>query len=1167
MAAGRKAPANRAPRASAGVPRDEALQRLQEAFAVLKQTQQGRGHGLEDCAHAVAADGLMRHPSSDVRLWAAKCLAEVLRIFVPSPPLERDRMRPVLELFLEQLACLKDPNSPSYTDAFGLLERVTEVRCFMLAFDCPEPEALIAVLVTTCLAVCRGAKAHTSVHGRLENTLAPLLINVLGEADEIPRPALEALLEELTADRKASAAGLVRRVLGGLACRSAALPINDFMNKALFADGADMSQERLEGLLCAAYELFAIEPALVARVVPNLQADLQCASPDRRRAVTALVGQLLAHRHKGEDSLQLASIAGLVDRYRERLGDADDGVRMTALEGTSAIMQSAITTSEEHESDTLPSSASAAESLREKVADRCLDPNDAIRLRAVEVITDVALASEAGLALTLPVLPDACRRILDKKPRVREACAEAAAQLYAKHALPKWTGGKGQAAQKLNWIPQLMCEAYFAFCNARLGYVAQLEELVEQHFLGCGAGLSAEERALAMLGFYSSASQGPEASKHGLGVLLSKKRDAHEVLRSFIQARGAKGSPLAEQDAGALALVLHQPAGAPERPQHARLFDQMLRLSPTMDDKYARSESVLAHIHALDAVRDKSLWAQLEKLLDPMIQESTTSLSSLLQELDRLLRVHRLGELAPLVRRALLSTWLLPDQVAVLLDSWSSKSSEIAPLAAQSAGLAKFFPGAFMAFLKELAKQLPDASAEDAKVLLRIMAACAKGTDRLGPCDPPLEADNLSQTLLEALHLVGDTLAMRASFSRKVAKILLLLPGDCRSTVSAELLKWTKGAADESGKALALELAAAILEQHKCRPEAFPRTDNSSWLAEARRILCSQNSGNEAMSEVQCAAADLMATTGSAEDVADVLLAPVAATESLAITDTAQGLAEAPEAKPWFDPLPVHAACAAVRAVRLGCVQISTRLLAHLAARFGASLSHGRPMSEAEQLLQALQGLQKSKLRPAERLRLCTALPAIFALAPLKRHRDAAQRMLQGALRAALQGAHMELLDFSVACFVHFLSRLEIFKREAAAKASAFPESSKVSAFFCEALMRCDAPHASELLGVALRVCDRVRYFVDREESPGATPCIALAGSCGTWRRSGALSSAFKALRCCKGRLVGACQHSSLPCGCRKPEAGSRSRLLAHPLSKMLLASLNHRRRPRRWAW
>ena len=43
------------------------------------------------------------------------------------------------------------------------------------------------------------------------------------------------------------------------------------------------------------------------------------------------------------DSMALAaSNAALVDRFRERLGDADDGVRMTALEGTGAIMQSAI---------------------------------------------------------------------------------------------------------------------------------------------------------------------------------------------------------------------------------------------------------------------------------------------------------------------------------------------------------------------------------------------------------------------------------------------------------------------------------------------------------------------------------------------------------------------------------------------------------------------------------------------------------------------------------------------------------------------------------------------------------------------------------------------------------------------------------------------------------
>lgn len=62
------------------------------------------------------------------------------------------------------------------------------------------------------------------------------------------------------------------------------------------------------------------------------------------------------------------------------------------------------------------------------------------------------------MTFTLPILPDACRRILDKKPRVREACAEASAHLYATHALWRWTEGRFQEAQKLNWIPQLLCE-------------------------------------------------------------------------------------------------------------------------------------------------------------------------------------------------------------------------------------------------------------------------------------------------------------------------------------------------------------------------------------------------------------------------------------------------------------------------------------------------------------------------------------------------------------------------------------------------------------------------------------------------------------------------------------------------------------------------------------
>ena len=41
-----------------------------------------------------------------------------------------------------------------------------------------------------------------------------------------------------------------------------------------------------------------------------------------------------------------------------------------------------------------------------------------------------------------------------------------------------------------------------------------------------------------------------------------------------------------------------------------------------MDDKYIRPEAVEKHLGTFDAVRDKALWKQLEKLLDPLIQEA-----------------------------------------------------------------------------------------------------------------------------------------------------------------------------------------------------------------------------------------------------------------------------------------------------------------------------------------------------------------------------------------------------------------------------------------------------------------------------------------------------------------------------------------------------------------
>ena len=820
----------------------------------------------------------------------------------------------------------------------------------------------------------------------------------MSEADEVPEAVLEQLLEEIV-ERKSPGGAMVRQVLTNFTNfknQRVALPLNDLLNKSLFLsqdDQAELSQDRLEGLLNVTYELYCIHPSLVVRVLPNIHADLQCVKPDRRRAITAFIAQLLAHQHvdsSGVSSCGMAlasssGLAGLVERFQDRLADADDGVRMTALEGASAVLQSVVATGCQEDDPAGSASMAAAESIRTKVAHRCLDPNDAVRLRAVEICTHIALASDDGLAFMLPNLSEICKRILDKKPRIREACAQASAQLYAQHALPHWLKGEGQKAQKLCWIPQLLCEAYSVFCGARLGYVAQIEELIEQHILGCGAGLPQDQRALALVGLCSSALCGAEAAKHGLGMLLSKKRDAHKALRRFVRTRLGNAAPLGEVRSTSLLPSESKEGETPAVP-FADLFENLAKWSPTLDDKYARPEALGLHLRSLDAVRDKTLWAHLDHLLDPDLQDSTCKMSEQVCELDRLLRVHRLGEIAPLIRRALMSTWLLPDQVAALLDVWTGEAKlapDMVSAARTTVGyLPKYFLGAFLPFVGEMVKLLQDCSQEDAQTILQALSRLQKQVCLEG-VSSQLDETGLPELLLQALHVMVPPFQ---SSARKFLRILLLLSDDCRASVLQQLLSWADGCLRGGGedceggegegegevgstRTVALHLAAAILENSADCGEACRDYNWKRLLEIAQNILLHPSAaGAESESslqlQLQCAAAEVVAAGSGPSLLATVMQGLRSSAQgSKAIVPLSETNGQVSS-----DGLLLHLACASLRSLRFGCVELSTALLAQLSETCGHLVADGRPASDGDKLLHALQKFQKhAKLKIADR--------------------------------------------------------------------------------------------------------------------------------------------------------------------------------------------------------
>lgn len=1117
--------------------RSEALSRLRGAWQVLQATPHGCGAARaaeKVVGEVAAAETLLRHAERDVRLWAAKCLAECFRILAPEPPLAGVRLRSALRLMLDQLRLLIDERSGGslFVAAVGLLERLSEIRIFVLALDCDEAEEMLCALVEQCVAVAR-ARAGASDGSRLEGLLVDLLVAVLGEADEVPSgvvaPLVQVLMEPASGNGD-TAAGLARRVLGSLVNRGVALAVNSFLLEALGAMSADGEAASTSVgavvALRAVGELYMVEPSLVARVLPRLLVDIQAADAELRRAVTAVVGSMLAHVRAGSGTDATSPFAPmaethpfLVRAFLDRCSDADDGVRLAAIEGVAAILSAAaavggLDVAEKGGSSGAVAIVAAAVRVRQELADRCLDPSLAVRVRVVEVAAEVA-SSRAGLSLVAPVLPEIFRRILDKRALVREVCVDALGAIYREHALLAWAAGRVEDAEELAWAPQLLCEAYAVLAAGQLGHTSQLEEVVERCCLGCGEpDFGERQRALAFLGFFSSAAKEPSAAR-GLALLLMRKREANTALRRFVELRCAKGAPLlAERSAGVLAFQTAGSAGPSDSDSSAgalvcysangdacgqnagatedtlarcnpsqnisdeatvlQIVEAFIRSSPAAEEPVGPRPEVAAHerFRALDAVRDRALWTELSRLLsDPAL--ATVGMQALLGELDKLLRVHRLEGFGPFLRRALLATWLLPDQARVLVslcDGVSGGTDAAAAQALMSAFLRvvaeapRFFPCAFAPHAGALVQRLSAvASGDEAVCFLRALAALGKRSGPGHEVATALQAtdmQSLTRALLRVPSLLVDGVAAYGSIPRKAVRALGVLPASARAAAVEELLQWSEEQGSTS--AVALRVVAACFAW--CREQAADGQKGGSmsvlsekWVTASRNIVEAQP---RPLPELCSAAVEVLAAAGAEAAVGDACEAA---------------------GSPGMD-----AAVAALRAMRGGSLQLTTSLLSHLASQAGCALAHGEGLEDGGRLLGALHKLHKSgsRVRLLSRLRICVTLPALFAVASSKRLVDGAQRLMQAVLAFITRQCSAQSepwLDVCVACFIHFLSRLDFFLAEANSSASAFPQSTRVAAFFVEALLRADVGGAAALASAALCVVGAMRNYVDRD--------------------------------------------------------------------------------------
>jgi sister-chromatid-cohesion protein PDS5 len=107
---------------------------------------------LDTVAAALVQEVILHHKDKEVKIFAACCLADIIRIYAPDPPYNDVQLKDVFKLFIEQLSYLDTENS-AFDRYVYLLERLVLVKAFVLLVELDQD--LVNDLFSTLFKVVR----------------------------------------------------------------------------------------------------------------------------------------------------------------------------------------------------------------------------------------------------------------------------------------------------------------------------------------------------------------------------------------------------------------------------------------------------------------------------------------------------------------------------------------------------------------------------------------------------------------------------------------------------------------------------------------------------------------------------------------------------------------------------------------------------------------------------------------------------------------------------------------------------------------------------------------------------------------------------------------------------------------------------------------------------
>ncbi|CAO3563672.1 unnamed protein product [Mortierella alpina] len=429
------------------------LKKLKDLHAELKTMEQDsvKTSSLSAITKPLIDPSIVNHKDKGVRIYAACCIADLLRLYAPDAPYNNTNLKVIFNLFVRELRHIVNATGPYYSMYYYLLESLSVVKSIVLITDLKNADEIMVELFRNIFDDIRPQQAKN-----VQICMSELLQHIIDEAENLPQEIVDIILAQFLHKHKfdnPAAYRLACDLGNNCADKLQRYVFQYFLDIISTARNGELSSKEMEDFKTVhklVIELNKATPALLLNVIPQLEEEMKLTDVSIRSLATKSLGEMFA-----EKTSQLATqYESTWKAWLLRRNDKVPQVRIIWVESAVKLIKT---------------HGNLDKELNEGFAEKLVDPDEKVRVAACQAIGEFDYETSLH-HIKRDTLIQVGHRCRDKKKAVSKEAIKSLSVLYSQ-AYPEIENGTHASITHFGWMPSAILHAVYVNDNETFSFV------------------------------------------------------------------------------------------------------------------------------------------------------------------------------------------------------------------------------------------------------------------------------------------------------------------------------------------------------------------------------------------------------------------------------------------------------------------------------------------------------------------------------------------------------------------------------------------------------------------------------------------------------------------------------------------------------------------------